>query len=372
MKSKEIVAMILAGGKGTRLGALTQKLAKPAVPFGGKYRIIDFPLSNCANSQIYTVGVLTQYESIFLNSYIGIGANWGLDRIKGGVTILPPRETANGGDWYKGTADAIYQNMDFIESYDAEYVLVLSGDHIYKMDYSLMLDFHKENKADATIGVIEVTLDEASRFGIMTLSPNGFITEFEEKPKNPRSNLASMGIYIFNWSILKNFLMEDSMDSKSAHDFGKNIIPKMLKEKKKMLGYNFNGYWKDVGTVESLWEANMDMLREGDNLNIYDNSWKVYSDNSDLPPQYISNTAVIKNSIINQGAEVYGHVINSVIFSGAYIGENTRIVDSVIMPNSIIQEGCHIEKSIVDGDMIIEKDTSIGSSEENIKLVSAL
>lgn len=370
MKNKEIVSMILAGGKGTRLGALTKKLAKPAVCFGGKYRIIDFPLSNCSNSQIYTVGVLTQYESIALNSYIGIGANWALDRVKGGVTILSPRETEEGGNWYKGTADAIYQNRDFIDNYNPEYVLILSGDHIYKMDYSLMLDYHKEKGADATIAVIEVPWDEASRFGIMNANDDGSIYEFDEKPKNPKSNLASMGIYIFNWQVLKKFLIEDSRDQKSSKDFGKNIIPNMLKANKKMYAYSFEGYWKDVGTIQSLWEANMDLLDETNKLKLYDQSWKIYSDNVELPPHYVSNNATISNAMINQGCIIHGEIINSIIFPGVYVGKNAKIIDSVIMPGARIEDGAVVKKSIVDSDVRVSKNSRVG--DENSKEITLL
>jgi glucose-1-phosphate adenylyltransferase len=364
MVKKEIVAMILAGGKGTRLGALTKKLAKPAVYFGGKYRIIDFPLSNCANSHINTVGVLTQYESIVLNSHIGVGSNWGLNTSKGGVTVLPPRETEQGGEWYKGTADAIYQNRDFISSFNPEYVLILSGDHIYKMDYSSMLDFHKEKGADATIAVIEVPLEEASRFGIMNTKEDSSIYEFDEKPEFPKSNLASMGIYIFNWKTLNGFLNEDAKDCSSHHDFGKNIIPKMLNSGKKMVAYNFQGYWKDVGTIESLWESNMDLLKDQPELNLYDSNWKVYSDNIECPPQYIAQEAKVTNSMINQGCTIYGEVENSILFSKVYVGRGAKIKDSVIMSNVHIEEGAIIEKAIVDMDMKINKYSKFGSSKE--------
>jgi len=360
MVKKEIIAMILAGGKGTRLGSLTRKLAKPAVFFGGKYRIIDFPLSNCANSHINTVGVLTQYESVALNSHIGVGAHWALNTLKGGVTVLPPRETEKGGTWYKGTADAIYQNCDFIDSYNPEYILVLSGDHIYKMDYSLMLDYHKEKGADATIAVIEVPKEEASRFGIMNTREDSSIFEFEEKPMVPKNNLASMGIYIFNWKTLRKYLFNDSVDTKSSHDFGKNIVPAMLNSGKKMFAYNFNGYWKDVGTIDSLWEANMDLLRENTELNLYDSNWKIYSYNMDSTPQYISDEAKVVNSMINQGATIYGEVENSIIFSDVYIGKGARVVDSVIMPNVRIEEGAIVEKAIIDSDKCIPKGEKIG------------
>lgn len=371
MVKKEIVAMILAGGKGTRLGALTRKLAKPAVYFGGKYRIIDFPLSNCANSHINTVGVLTQYESIVLNSHIGVGSNWGLNTSKGRVTVLPPRETEQGGEWYKGTADAIYQNRDFITSFNPEYVLILSGDHIYKMDYSAMLDFHKEREADATIAVIEVPLEEASRFGIMNTKEDGTIYEFDEKPRVPKSNLASMGIYIFNWKTLNEFLNEDAKDLESQHDFGKNIIPKMLAADKKMLAYSFEGYWKDVGTIESLWESNMDLLKENPELDLYDSNWRIYSDNVECPPQYVAQEAKINNSMINQGCNINGEVTNSILFSKVYVGKGAIIKDSIIMPEAYIEEGAVIEKAIIDSGMVIEKNSRIGDSTgEEIVLMS--
>lgn len=365
MVKKEIVAMILAGGKGTRLGALTRKLAKPAVYFGGKYRIIDFPLSNCANSHINTVGVLTQYESIVLNSHIGVGSNWGLNTSKGRVTVLPPRETEQGGEWYKGTADAIYQNRDFINSFNPEYVLILSGDHIYKMDYSAMLDFHKEREADATIAVIEVPLKEASRFGIMNTKEDGTIYEFDEKPRVPKSNLASMGIYIFNWKTLNEFLSEDAKDFVSHHDFGKNIIPKMLAADKKMLAYSFQGYWKDVGTIESLWEANMDLLKENPELDLYDSNWRIYSDNVECPPQYVAQEAKISNAMINQGCNINGEVTNSILFSKVYVGKGAIIKDSIIMPEVYIEEGAVIEKAIIDSGMVIERNSRIGDSTGN-------
>ena len=291
MGKKEIVAMILAGGQGSRLGVLTKDVAKPAVSFGGKYRIIDFPLSNCSNSGIYTVGVLTQYKPLDLNSHIGIGDPWDLDRRDGGVSILPPYQGAKGGDWYKGTANAIYQNIEFVDRYNPEYVLILSGDHIYKMDYDNMLKFHKDNKSDATIAVIKVPIEEASRFGIMNTRKDNSIYEFEEKPKMPKSRNASMGIYIFNWKVLKHYLKEDENDINSSNDFGKNIIPKMLKAERKMMAYPFDGYWKDVGTIESLWEANMDLIERDNGLNLYDNEWKIYSQNQASPAHYIGEGA---------------------------------------------------------------------------------
>ena len=363
MSKKEIVAMILAGGQGSRLGVLTKNLAKPAVPFGGKYRIIDFPLSNCSNSGIYTVGVLTQYKPLELNAHIGIGSPWDLDRRDGGVRILPPYQEERGGKWYKGTANAIYQNIEFVDSYDPEYVLILSGDHIYKMDYAKMLDFHKQKGADATIAVIKVPMKEASRFGIMNTREDLSIYEFEEKPKNPKGNLASMGIYIFNWKTLKKYLKEDEMDEVSSNDFGKNIIPKMINSGRRMVAYPFSGYWKDVGTIQSLWEANMDLLDSENELNLYDEEWKIYSDNPVRPAQYIGANAKVKNSIVVEGCSVYGEVQNSVLFQGAYIGKNTIIKDSVIMPNARIEDNVVIDKAIIGSDSIVRKDSRIGNGD---------
>ena len=353
MGRKEIVAMILAGGQGSRLGVLTKDIAKPAVPFGGKYRIIDFPLSNCSNSGIYTVGVLTQYKPLDLNAYIGIGDPWDLDRRNGGVTILPPYQGEKGGAWYKGTANAIYQNIQFIDRYEPEYVLILSGDHIYKMDYYKMLDFHKSHNADATIAVINVPLDEASRFGIMNTNEDSTIYEFEEKPKNPKSTNASMGVYIFKWSVLKGYLIQDEMDKDSSNDFGKNIIPKMLNSGRKLVAYPFKGYWKDVGTIESLWEANMDLLKIDNELNLYDSEWKIYSDNQIRPAQHIGEKAKIANSLIVEGCIVNGEVEDSILSQGVTVGKNTIIRDSVIMPNVKIGDNVTIERAIVGNDSII-------------------
>lgn len=354
--------MILAGGQGTRLGVLTKKVAKPAVPFGGKYRIIDFTLSNCSNSGIDTVGVLTQYQPLILNSHIGIGSPWDLDRRNGGVSLLPPFMQEDGGNWYKGTANAIYQNTAFIDFYDPEYVLILSGDHIYKMDYSKMLDYHKEKGADATIAVLEVPLKEASRFGIMNADKDNNIYEFEEKPKKPKSNLASMGIYIFNWKALKKYLKEDEQDKNSSNDFGKNIIPNMLDDGRKMIAYPFKGYWKDVGTVESLWEAHMDLLSDDNELNIHENNWKIYSVNPIRPAQYVGPQANINNSIVVEGCVVFGEVKNSVLFHGVYIGKNCKIIDSVILPNTKIGDNVTIEKTIIGSDAVIRKGCHIGNS----------
>ena len=353
MGKKEIVAMILAGGQGSRLGILTKNIAKPAVPFGGKYRIIDFPLSNCSNSGIYTVGVLTQYKPLDLNNHIGIGDPWDLDRRDGGVSILPPYQEEKGGDWYKGTANAIYQNIEFIDRYEPEYVLILSGDHIYKMDYYKMLDFHKENDADATIAVIDVPIEEASRFGIMNTREDNSIYEFEEKPTNPKSTNASMGIYIFDWSVLKKFLIDDENDIKSDNDFGKNIIPNMLNGGKKLMAYPFKGYWKDVGTIQSLWEANMDLLKLDNKLNLYDREWKIYSQNEVSPAHYIGENAKIINSLIVEGCIINGKVENSILSQGVYVGKNTVIIDSVIMPNVKIGDNVRIEKAIIGNNAII-------------------
>lgn len=370
MGKKEVVAMILAGGQGSRLGILTKNIAKPAVPFGGKYRIIDFPLSNCSNSGIYTVGVLTQYKPLDLNNHIGIGDPWDLDRRDGGVSILPPYQEEKGGDWYKGTANAIYQNIEFVDRYDPEYVLILSGDHIYKMDYYKMLDFHKENNSDATIAVIDVPIEEASRFGIMNTRADNSIYEFEEKPSIPKSTNASMGIYIFNWSVLKRYLREDEMDPKSDNDFGKNIIPSMLDSGKKLMAYPFKGYWKDVGTIQSLWEANMDLLKLDNKLNLYDREWKIYSQNEVRPAHYIGENAKIFNSLIVEGCIINGKIENSVLSQGVYVGKNTVIIDSVIMPNVQIGDNVRIEKTIIGNNAIINHGCQI-KNENDIEVIGA-
>ncbi|MBD7913456.1 glucose-1-phosphate adenylyltransferase [Clostridium cibarium] len=364
MSKKEIVAMILAGGQGSRLGVLTRDIAKPAIPFGGKYRIIDFPLSNCSNSGIYTVGVLTQYKPLELNTHIGIGNPWDLDRRDGGVSMLPPYQKEKGGNWYKGTANAIYQNIEFIDRYDPEYVLILSGDHIYKMDYSKMLNFHKVKESEATISVIEVPKDEASRFGIMNTREDMSVYEFEEKPRNPKGNLASMGIYIFNWQALKRYLKEDEVDKFSSNDFGKNIIPKMINGGSRVVAYPFEGYWKDVGTVDSLWEANMDLLSKDNRLDLYDEEWKIYSVNHSSPAQYIGIDGVIRNSLVVEGCSIDGEVSNSVIFQGVTIGKNSIVMDSVIMPNVKIGDNVVINKAIIGSDTIIRRECRIGSGEE--------
>ena len=364
MSKKEIVAMILAGGQGSRLGILTKKIAKPAVPFGGKYRIIDFPLSNCSNSGIYTVGVLTQYQPMELHAHIGIGSPWDLDRREGGVGLLPPYQGENGGNWYKGTANAIYQNIPYIDSYDPEYVLILSGDHIYKMDYREMLEFHKEKEADGTIAVLEVPLEEASRFGIMNTREDLSIYEFEEKPEKPKGNKASMGIYIFNWKVLKKYLREDEEDLTSSNDFGKNIIPKMLNEGKRMVAYPFKGYWKDVGTIESLWEANMDMLKSDCDLGLYDEDWKIYSVNTMAPAQYIGPTAKIRNSLVVEGCLVEGVVENSILFNGVKIEKGAVVRNSVIMPGTRVEESVVVDKAIVGSDVTLKRECKIGNGHD--------
>ncbi|MCK9216680.1 MAG: glucose-1-phosphate adenylyltransferase [Firmicutes bacterium] len=369
--SKEVIALILAGGQGTRLGSLTKKMAKPAVAFGGKYRIIDFTLSNCSNSDIEVVGVLTQFEPLVLNSYIGIGAPWGLDRRDGGVTILPPYLNEEGGEWYKGTANAVYQNIEFIDLHKPKYVLILSGDHIYKMDYSKLISFHKEKEAEATIAVLKVPLSEASRFGIMNTTEDGSIYEFEEKPIEPKSNLASMGIYLFNWDILKKFLLEDEQDKKSHHDFGKNVIPNMLNSGVKLMAYPFSGYWKDVGTIESLWEANMDLLESDNELDLFDTNWKIYSSAFIQPAQYIGKEAKIVNSLIGEGCKIYGTIINSVIFPGVYIAKDAIISDTVVMEDTIINESTIINKSIIGNRCEIGQNCKVGKTEsKNISIIS--
>ena len=353
MSKTKCLAMILAGGQGSRLGALTKNIAKPAVPFGGKYRIIDFPLSNCANSGIDKVGVLTQYRPLELHTYLGTGNAWDLDKSTGGVFILPPYARDKGADWYKGTADAIYQNLNFIDMMDPEYVLILSGDHIYTMDYSKMLDVHRANKADATIGVFEVPWDEAPRFGIMnTDSVDGRIIEFEEKPAKPKSNLASMGIYIFNRGFLSRYLMADAADENSSHDFGKNIIPAMLKDNARLYSYAFEGYWKDVGTIESLWQANMDLLADEPPFS-FNSSWTIYSSNPSLPPHYIGNEARVHNSMLNEGSMIFGEVDHSVLFSGVKIGKGAKVTNSVIMPFTKIEENAVIDHAIVAQNCVI-------------------
>ncbi len=363
---KECVAMLLAGGQGSRLYVLTQHMAKPAVPFGGKYRIIDFPLSNCVNSGIDTVGVLTQYQPLVLNEYLGNGQPWDLDRIHGGVHVLPPYQSALGAQWYKGTANAIYQNIPFVDRYDPEYVLILSGDHIYKMDYDKMLSFHKEKKADCTIAVLQVPMEEASRFGIMTADENGTIVDFEEKPKEPKSDLASMGVYIFSWKKLKQYLIDDENNVDSSKDFGKNIIPAMLGANEKMVAYPFEGYWKDVGTLDSLWEANMDLLNPNVPLELYDPNWKIYSRNPVMPPHYISAVANVQNSMVTEGCSVYGTVDFSVLFAGVTIEEGAVVRDSIIMPGAVIKKNSIVEYAIIGEDVVVEENVVIGERPEMI------
>lgn len=365
MIKKEIIAMILAGGQGSRLKELTDTVAKPAVSFGGKYKIIDFTLSNCSNSGIDTVGVLTQYEPHVLNNHIGNGSAWDLDRINGGVTVLQPHTRKNDeGGWYKGTANAIYQNMKFIDQYEPVNVLILSGDHIYKMNYGKMLKFHREKDADVTIGVFNVPLKEASSFGIMNTKDDMSIYEFEEKPASPKSTLASMGIYIFKWRILKEYLEEDEKDKKSENDFGKNIIPNMLKDSKKLFAYPFDGYWKDVGTIESFWDAHMDLLKEDNQLNLFEPDWKINTRQFPYPPLYVGEHAMVETSLMDKGCEIEGEIKNSVIFPGVKVAKDAKIYDSVIMTNSVIKEGAVIKKSIVAENVIVEKNISIGNFDE--------
>jgi len=369
MKKKTCVAMLLAGGQGSRLGVLTKKVAKPAVPYGGKYRIIDFPLSNCTNSGIDTVGVLTQYMPLELNSYIGSGAPWDLDLSTGGVFVLPPYQTGKTGDWYRGTANAIYQNMAFIEQYDPDYVLILSGDHIYKMDYNAMLQYHIRKGADATIAVRPVPWEEASRFGIMNTDADDNIVEFEEKPKQPKSNKASMGIYIFSWAKLRAYLTADEADKTSANDFGKNIIPAMLNDKQVMVAYNFEGYWKDVGTIESLWEANMDLLSVPMPIDLHDKKWRIYAKNQGLAPHYIAKGAVVSDSLVTEGSEVYGSVQHSVIFAGVTIEEGASVIDSVVMPYAVIKRGAVVRRAIVAENAVIGAGCVVGEETGNIAVV---
>jgi len=370
LRKKEWIALLLAGGQGSRLYSLTKNLAKPAVPFGGKYRIIDFPLSNCVNSGIDTVGVLTQYQPLVLNEYIGSGQPWDLDRQEGGVFVLPPYQKSSGSDWYTGTANAIYQNLPFIERYDPEYVLILSGDHIYKMDYEKMLKFHKEKEADCTIAVLQVPMEEASRFGIMNAYEDGQIYEFEEKPANPKSNLASMGIYIFSWNKLREYLEQDAKTPGSANDFGKNIIPNMLAAHERMYAYAFDGYWKDVGTIDSLWEANMDLLDPKVPLSLYDPEWKIYARNPALPPHYIAPGAVVQNSMITEGCVIEGTVDFSVIFAGVTIEEGAVVRDSIIMPGSVVKKGAVVDYTIVAEQAVIGENAVIGARPEKMENIS--
>lgn len=372
MKQNNMLAMILAGGRGSRLHELTNKVAKPAVSYGGRYKIIDFPLSNCANSGIDVVGVLTQYESILLNSYVAIGRRWGLDAKDSGVFVLPPREKADSNlDVYRGTADAISQNIDSIDNYGPDYLLVLSGDHIYKMNYAKMLAEHKAQNAEATIAVIEVPIREASRFGIMNTNETGQIVEFEEKPEHPKSNLASMGIYIFNWKTLRKLLVADMKDPDSNHDFGKDIIPQMLNNGNKLYAYKFKGYWKDVGTIDSLWEANMDLLDKNNELDLHDPTWKIYTEDVTSLPQYIGPDAQINQAFITQGCIIEGEVRNSVLFTGAKVGAGAKIIDSVLMPGVVVEEGAVVTRALVADNVKIGKKAVVGSADsEHIELVS--
>ena len=363
----DVVAMLLAGGQGSRLGVLTKSIAKPAVPYGGNYRIIDFPLSNCVNSGIYTVGVLTQYQPLVLNDYLGNGQPWDLDRINGGVHVLSPYEAIGGAEWYKGTANAIYQNINFIEKYDPEYVVILSGDHIYKMDYAKMVDFHKKNNADCTIAVLEVPWEESSRFGILATDENDKIYEFAEKPAEPKSNKASMGVYVFSWDKLKKYLTEDEADPNSSNDFGKNIIPKMLGDGQRMFAFPFKGYWKDVGTIESLWEANLDIINPNVDLDLSDKSWRIYSRNPMAPPHYIGKDAVVENSSVSEGCEIDGLVDYSVVSPNVTIEKDAEVKYSVIMPGATIKSGAKVYYSIIAEDAVIESGAQIGAIPEDLE-----
>ena len=362
MIKKEMIAMLLAGGQGSRLGVLTSKMAKPAVAFGGKYRIIDFPLSNCINSGIDTVGVLTQYQPLRLNTHIGIGIPWDLDRNVGGVTVLPPYEKSTNSEWYTGTANAIYQNLEYMEQYNPDYVLILSGDHIYKMDYKIMLDYHKANNADITIAAMPVPIEEAKRFGIVVTDDDNRITEFEEKPENPKSNLASMGIYIFSWKVLKNALI--ALKDQNECDFGKHVIPYCFENNKRLFAYEYNGYWKDVGTLNSYWEANMELIDIIPVFNLYEEFWNIYTRTDAIPPQYISSDAFIEKSIIGDGSEIYGKVYNSVIGSGVVIEEGAVVRDSIIMQDTVIGKNTSVEKAIIAEEVVIGDNVEIGVGEE--------
>lgn len=366
-RKTECIAMLLAGGQGSRLGILTKNMAKPAVPYGGKYRIIDFPLSNCVNSGIYTVGVLTQYQPLELNDYIGNGQPWDLDRENGGVHILSPYQKIEGTEWYKNTANAIYQNINFIDRYSPEYVLILSGDHIYKMDYSKMLSYHKEKNADCTIASLEVPWEEASRFGLMFVNDDGSISEFEEKPKHPKSNKASMGVYVFTWSKLRRYLLEDEANPSSGNDFGHDLIPAMHEAGERLFAYPFEGYWKDVGTIDSLWEANLDLLNPKVDLDLSDNSWKIYSRTPSSPPHYVAPTATVQNSMIAEGCEIAGAVDFSVIFANVTVEEGATVKDSIIMPGTVIKSGATVQYAIVAENAVIEKNAVVGERPEAMK-----
>ena len=368
---KEMIAMLLAGGQGSRLGVLTSKVAKPAVAFGGKYRIIDFPLSNCINSGIDTVGVLTQYQPLRLNTHIGIGIPWDLDKNVGGVTVLPPYEKVGKTEWYTGTANAIYQNLAYMESFNPDYVLILSGDHIYKMDYEVMLDFHKAHNADVSIAVMPVPQEEASRFGIVVTDETGRITEFQEKPAHPKSNLASMGIYIFNWKLLRKMLVADMKNAESNHDFGKDIIPALLTDERKLMAYKFKGYWKDVGTIDSLWEANMDLIETPSPLDLSDPTWKIYTEDTNSLPQYIGEDAKVSHAYINQGCVIEGEVKNSVLFTGSRIAPEAKIIDSVLMQNVIVEEGAVVTRALIADGVRIGAGAVVGSPDsEHIELIA--
>ena len=366
---KECVAMLLAGGQGSRLYALTQNIAKPAVPYGGKYRIIDFPLSNCTNSGIDTVGVLTQYQPLELNEYIGNGRPWDLDRLDGGVHILPPYQKSSGSDWYLGTANAICQNIRFIDRYDPQYVLILSGDHIYKMDYRRMLDVHKASHADCTISVMKVPMEEASRFGIMNADENDIIYEFEEKPKNPKSDLASMGIYIFSWDVLREYLLKDDADPDSEHDFGKNVIPAILNDGKRLKAYRFEGYWKDVGTIASLWDANMDLLNPSRPFDVWTKENRIYSRPQSLPPHFIAEGAKVENSLITEGSQVFGEVESSVLFGGAYVEEGAEVSFSLLLPGARVKKGAKVRYSIIAENSVVGEGASVGASPEEFSQI---
>ncbi len=363
-KKNECIAMLLAGGQGSRLGVLTKNIAKPAVPYGGKYRIIDFPLSNCVNSGIYTVGVLTQYQPLELNDYIGNGGPWDLDRANGGVHILSPYQQIEGTEWYKGTANAIYQNIQFIDRYNPEYVAVLSGDHIYKMDYAKMLQFHKDKDAACTIAMLEVPWEEASRFGLMFVDDDGRITAFEEKPKNPKSNKASMGVYMFTWEKLRKYLIDDEADPDSSNDFGKNVIPAMHEAGERLFAYGFDGYWKDVGTIDSLWEANLDLLNPKANIDLSDNSWKIYGRGAVTAPQYVSDKAVVENSLAAEGCEIEGKVDYSVLFSDVTVEEGAFVDYSIVMPGAVIKKGAVVQYAMVAENAVIEEGAVVGENPE--------
>ena len=362
--------MLLAGGQGSRLGILTKNIAKPAVPYGGKYRIIDFPLSNCVNSGIDTVGVLTQYQPLVLNDYIGNGQPWDLDRADGGVHILSPYQQISGTEWYKGTANAIYQNINFIERYDPEYVLILSGDHIYKMDYSEMIDYHKEKNADCTIAMLEVPWEEASRFGLMIVNDDGSIAEFEEKPKNPRSNKASMGVYVFSWKKLRQYLIDDEADADSSNDFGHNLIPAMHQNGERMFAYQFDGYWKDVGTIDSLWDANLDLLNPKVDLNLDDDGWKIYSRNPAAPPHFVGSNAELINSMVTEGCKIDGHVDFSVLFANVTVEEGAEVKYSIVMPGTVIKKGATVQYSIVAENAVIDEGATVGKSPETMENIA--